>query len=156
MAVCKMKYHLFACLFLIELLACKKGIVGGGDFFSVVQIHYVDVTGRDLFRNGQNRYYLDSVIVYHMIHGIKRKIFLNNFPEYQGFGENVLYPSSGISITPPDSAISNQYTVSIIHLKPNVDDTLKIHLTGTKQAGSLYDSIWYNNVLRKDTMTITK
>jgi hypothetical protein len=43
-----------------------------------------------------------------------------------------------------------------------VDDTLKIHLTGNNQEGSIYDSIWYNGVLQKgleplvDTFTIVK
>ena len=138
---------------IMALSSCQKRATG---FFSQVSIHYVDQSGKDLFTNGQNGYFLDSVRVYGIRNG--RNVIISTFNSMypNGFTPNVLYPYSGISVTPNDSDIVNRYTISIIHLKKGVDDTLKIHLNQDSQMGAIYDQILYNGVLVKDTVTIIK
>ena len=140
-------FFAFIQLFIIQ--ACKKP---GCDCFANVQIHYVDNAGRDLFINGQNGYYKDSVNIYDFQNGIKTALPISNQASY--FAD---WASSTIVIDGSiNNNVINRYTTNIIHLKIGVDDTLKIHLTGEKQFGSHYDSLWYNGVLKKDTMTIIK
>lgn len=129
--------------------SCRRG---GGDFFSAVQIHYMDSSGNDLFTNGQNGYYKDSVNVYDFQNGIKTPLIISKQSAYFADWRNSIVIVPGIINT----HVINRYTINIIHLKKGVEDTLKIHLTRDGQEGALYDSIWYNNVLRKDTFSIRK
>lgn len=138
---------------ILTLSSCRKP---ANDFFSSVAIHYVDPSGRDLFTNGQNGYFLDSVKVYGIRNGRNVIISTYNYMYPNGFTPNVVYPNSGISVRPNDSDIVNRYTISIIHLKTGVDDTLKIHLNQDSQMGAIYDQIMYNGVLINDVTTIIK
>lgn len=130
------------------LFSCGKG----GDFYSAVQIHYVDKLGNELFTNGLNGYFKDSLNVYDYNNGVKQALPISSQSAYfSGWTNNAIVISGSIN-----GNVKNQYTLNVIHLKLGVDDTLKIHLTKNSQSGALYDSIWYNGVLKKDTMTIAK
>ena len=144
------------CLIIFILFGCGK-TPGGGDFFSSVQLHYVDQYGKDLFTNGQNGYILDSIKVYDYGNGVKNLIYNQGKDYPNGYTPNPLYPGSGISFGPANNNIINQYTVSIIRLKPGVEDTIRIHLNKSSQMGAIYDQVMYNGVLiNKDYATIVK
>lgn len=129
--------------------ACKKP---GCDCFPNVQIHYIDNGGKDLFTNGLNGYYKDSVNVFDYQNGIKTPLPISSQSAYfAGWSSSTIVIDGSIN-----NNVINRYTNNIIHLKTGIDDTLKIHLTSEKQFGSKYDSIWYNGVLKSDTFTIVK
>ncbi len=134
-----MKIFYLILITIIFLQACKKS---GGDIYSSVQITYVDNNGHLLFTDGQNGYYKDSLKVYDYQNGVKTLIPL-------GFYWSP-WASSTIVTGSNNNDVINQYTINIIHLKSGVDDTLKIHLSGNQQYGSLYDIIWYNGKLKKN------
>ncbi len=64
-----MKKIIVSLSLIFTVCSCTK--VNHGDFFSEVMIHYVDSSGNDLFTNGYNGYFQDSVKVYEFINGIK-------------------------------------------------------------------------------------
>lgn len=136
-------------LSLVLFPSCRKG---AGDFFSAVHIHYMDSLGNDLFTNGQNGYIKDSVNVYDFQNGMKKPLTIANQSAYFADWANSTVVINGIINT----NVINHYTKNIIHLKMGVDDTLRVHLTRDAQMGSLYDTIWYNGVLKKDTFSIIK
>ena len=139
---------------LISLTSCRKP---PGDFLSSVQLHYVDQYGKDLFTNGQNGYILDSIKVYDFGNGVKNLIYNPGKDYPNGYAPNPFSPTSGINIGPDNNNIINQYTVTIIRLKPGVEDTVKIHLNKSSQMGAIYDQVMYNGVLiNKDSATIVK
>ncbi|MBS1915955.1 MAG: hypothetical protein JST87_06730 [Bacteroidetes bacterium] len=131
----EMKKLLISFLFVV-LYACAKDTspIPGA------QIHYIDTNGNDLFANGQNGYYEDSVYVSN-ING-------NVIPNYAGF---VDWTPSTLETGPSMyTTITNKYTTLVIHLKSNINDTIKMHLTSTQLAnGATLDSIWYNGQLKK-------
>ena len=102
------------------------------------QIHYIDTSGNDLFTNGQNGYYKDSVYISN-ING-------NIIPNYAGF---VGWTPSTLETGPSTyTTITNNYCTLIIHLRYGTDDTLKFHETSIQLGGTI-DSIWYNGRLKK-------
>ena len=109
---------------------------------SAVSIHYVDGNGNDLFTNGQNGYFKDSVQVYDLKNEIPT--FIPN-----GYYWSFWLQSSILTTGYTNNDIVNRYYTCLIHLKQGVDDTLKVHLTGNQQIGSFPDSIWYNGKLSK-------
>ncbi|MDE3236244.1 MAG: hypothetical protein KGO81_09845 [Bacteroidota bacterium] len=136
---------------ILNIYSCSKN-TGTGDFYSSVQIHYIDKNGYDLFGNGQNGYIKDSVNVFDISTGIEIPLPISSQKYY--FAD---WAASTIVIDGSiNNHVVNHYTYNIIHLKAGVDDTLKIHLTKNTQYGALYDSIWYNGALKKDSMTIIK
>ena len=141
------------------LSGCKKSnIIGGyGDAIGNVQIYYRDSIGRPLFTGGSNGYYNDSIAVYDLNNKPKRLIS----PSLWGFAP------WGVSLFNIDNlgiqwTVINAYTKILIHLKSGVDDTLRGHYYNNDSQSNLYDSVWYNGVLKynkvaiSDTFTIVK
>ncbi len=126
--------------------------------YPMVDIHYVDTNWHDLFTNGRNGYIFDSIHAYDYQNGVKTSLVTPSKDYPNGYSPYVLYPQSGIEIGSGNGDIVNRYTVTIIHLKMGVDDTLRLHLTGSAPVeSSHFDSIWYNGVLSKtDTFSVMK
>ena len=111
-------------VFLSLFQACRKN---GRDTFPEVQIHYADMKGNDLFINGtiNNGYSTDSIRIFDYQNGIKKLIYYPNAVLPYGYSLSPFF-SSTIVISDGNNDIINQNVVTIIHLKPGVDDTLKL------------------------------
>lgn len=203
---------IFILVFIFTLIRCSKS--DSLVVYPQISIHYVDSTGHDLFVNGANGYYKDSVLIFNLQNGVPSLIYLANsmYPYGYYFAYNILggkltldttyavitnsytilvsdtttitvtdqttmLPKDSMIITIKDSTVTttrdstvigpnhgtmiigtfnlpvanNSYTTNIIQVKPGKNDTLRAHVNGM-----LYDSIWYNGILKKDTMTIVK
>ena len=127
---------IFIYFFLSFCNSCKKGTTP----IPEVQIHYMDKVGNDLFTNGQNGYYKDSVAILNL-GGDK-------IPNYVDFVE---WAPSTLLLQPSIyTNIINNYCSLVIYLRNGVNDTLKMHLTSIRLAdGATLDSIWYNGRLKK-------
>lgn len=145
-----------AMLYLIA--GCRKGSSDVPLIYPTAHIHYVDTNWHDLITNGSNGYIFDSIRAYDYQNGVKTKLSSPSNIYPNGFSEYVIYPKSGIEIGSWNNDIVNRYTVTIIHLKMGVDDTLRLHLTGSAPVeSSHFDSIWYNSLLIKtDTFSVMK
>lgn len=148
-------------LFLLSILfltSCAKN--DSQPTYSTIAIHYINNAGNDLFTNGQNGYIRgDNILqISSLQNGTANLIYLQNQPYPYGyyFTRNILggkaaTDSSTIIIGTYNLPVYNNYTTNTIQLKTGVVDTLKAHVIGV-----VYDSIWYNGILKKDTMTIVK
>ena len=144
------------CLLLtVLIIGCKKKAIGGyGDALGDVQIYYRDSLGKPLFTDGNNGYYMDSTAVYDLNNNPKRLINPANwgFPNWG----NSLLDLSDINWT-----VVNAHTKILIHLKEGVEDTLVGHYYNNDIKSNVYDSTYYNGVLKStrpyaDTFTIVK
>lgn len=144
-------------LFSLLFFTCKKG--GYGDYIGSVQIHFVDNTRRDLFTNGTNGYYFDSVKVFDFQNNTKTLITPLNW-SWAGWAASTLDISDGHG----SYNIINGYSIVLIHLKAGVEDTLRGHFLNSDGKNNLYDSVWYNGILKykvssmqtNDTFTVIK
>lgn len=138
------------------LLSCTKN--NSPVLYDEIIIHYIDSSGYDLFKHGQNGYFRDSVQLLNLQNGNKNLIYIANSMYPYGYyftrnilGGKVLTDSGTLIIGTYNIPVTNNYTTNIIHLKIGVNDTLKAHVNGIN-----YDSIWYNGILKNDSITIKR
>jgi len=134
-------------------LSCKKGSQTP-DILPDVKIRYVDSTGNDLFsrgHDGQNGYWMDSVMIYDYKNGIKTLI---HQPATYDYPNGYVFTTYSDIITNlpvqymvvfANNDVVNRYSNYIIQLKTGLFDTMKVHLTGPANYGSVYDSVWDNS-----------
>jgi hypothetical protein len=128
-----------------------------GDASGAVYLHLIDSSGNDLFSpyyDGQNGFWIDSVIVSNIKTGTQYyplACFNNNKDAYQ-FQQRAVVTMMVCS----NNNIVNQYSYTLIQLKPGMTDTLKIHINQASLSSStIMDTIWYNKVILHYDSTAT-
>jgi hypothetical protein len=137
----------YVILLFIFLVSCI-GKNDGGTAILGLQLHYVDSNGNGLFsaiQDGQNGYWIDSLKVYDLSDG--RKTMLT--PCFENRSLSFTFGGGSVLHLCPNNNIKNRYSITLIHVKNGIDDTLKVHIDqNTITAGTNIDSIWYNGALK--------
>lgn len=123
----------------------------------VVDIHYIDKAGNDLFINDSNNYVRENVRTYTLINKEKSldsdfdihdptKVVYNPYQWGNAYdqdeGDSVYVAAFVLPITKIDYKMEHYFT-TLIDLKQGIEDTMKTYITNV----NTIDSLWYNNKL---------
>jgi hypothetical protein len=141
-----MRYFFLSCLILCFCDGCKKGGPPDADSFVAI-IHFEDSTGANLFVDGSNGYYIDSVRLYYMLNGIKTMVnnsqpgFVSAIP--YGVAADTQFGNNSILGIDCYYNIINDSSTIFIDLKPGKEDTLACVFT---QWDRILTLAWYDRV----------